>query len=81
MVYNSTSDTWNIAGVTSFGYGCAEPQYPGAYTRVSMFVDWINAHTNNSSSVSQASIKPILDSILLLLSSISLFLQRMNYFH
>jgi len=35
-------DTYTIWGITSFGNGCAEPFYPGIYTKVSKFVDWIN---------------------------------------
>lgn len=31
-----------LSGIISFGDDCGSPQYPGIYTDVSMYKDWIN---------------------------------------
>jgi len=33
---------WTLAGITSFGSGCAKPGFPDVYTRVTHFLNWVN---------------------------------------
>ncbi|RVE70071.1 hypothetical protein OJAV_G00083710 [Oryzias javanicus] len=44
VVKNGTR--WVQAGVVSFGDGCAKPDFPGVYARVSEFQSWINSQVD-----------------------------------
>ncbi|CRK97689.1 CLUMA_CG011069, isoform A [Clunio marinus] len=38
---------WIQLGIVSFGNKCGEPSYPGVYTRVSEYMDWIRENTKD----------------------------------
>ncbi|XP_036426668.1 serine protease 27-like [Colossoma macropomum] len=39
---NKKGTVWIQSGITSFGYGCAQPNSPGVYTLVSQYQGWIS---------------------------------------
>lgn len=43
------NQTWIQVGVVSWGIGCGRQGYPGVYTEVSVYVDWVKRLLNQAS--------------------------------
>jgi len=41
MCQENATTPFVLQGITSFGDSCNEPNFPGVYTRVSKYVNWI----------------------------------------
>jgi len=47
LVVNNNG-SWNLFGLTSWGYGCAENRHPGVYSRVNAYCSFIAETTGNT---------------------------------
>ncbi|OXA49728.1 Coagulation factor IX [Folsomia candida] len=41
------TDEYTVVGIVSYGIGCASWEYPGVYTKISAYLDWIEKNINN----------------------------------
>lgn len=41
LVVPTSEDQWRLAGVVSFGFGCARPRFYGVYANVANFTEWL----------------------------------------
>lgn len=44
LVYDDESESWHLAGITSWGFGCAERDFYGVYTRLKNYATFISGH-------------------------------------
>lgn len=43
LIRKATNSAYILIGIVSWGFGCAQPDYPGVYARVSNQLDWIKS--------------------------------------
>jgi secreted trypsin-like serine protease len=46
MMLADSNGRYSVIGITSFGVKCAEADFPGVYTRVDEFLQWIRQNLN-----------------------------------
>lgn len=44
LLADNIGNRWSVVGITSFGVECGRPDYPGVYTKVDKYLDFIRQH-------------------------------------
>lgn len=47
MTIINKNGQWTVVGLVSFGNKCAQPGYPGVYTRISEYMEWIRQNSKS----------------------------------
>nr|WBW70050.1 venom protein [Lampona murina] len=47
-LFSKQDGRWHAVGIVSFGSTCGQEHYPGVYTRVSKYLQWIKDETNDA---------------------------------
>jgi len=45
LTWRDPQGKWNVIGVVSWGYGCADSRFPGVYAEVFKVVDWVKSNS------------------------------------
>ncbi|MBF0369789.1 MAG: serine protease [Magnetococcales bacterium] len=64
LMVPASDGSFSLAGVVSWGYGCAMPDYYGVYTRVSMYDDWMDGYLGDAEPVAAEITRPAVDDTL-----------------
>ena len=46
-----------LSGIVSFGNGCAQPDYPGIYTRIEHYISWIESIVDHQSKLNYTKLR------------------------
>ena len=44
LTCRNPSGTTTVCGLVSFGFGCGVDGFPGVYTEVSYYIEWVDEH-------------------------------------